>query len=161
MSKLCPCGSGEELERCCGPLLAGTNPATSPEALMRSRYTAHVVADVDYVIRTTLPEQQAELDRSAVLEWATGSTWLGLEVLEVEGGSGGEGFVEFRAVFESGGSRQEHRERSRFEQRDGLWYFDASASHKSEGAAPRPPRVGRNEPCPCGSGKKYKKCCGS
>jgi SEC-C motif-containing protein/uncharacterized protein DUF1186 len=23
-----------------------------------------------------------------------------------------------------------------------------------------PPKVGRNEPCPCGSGKKFKKCCG-
>jgi preprotein translocase subunit SecA len=22
------------------------------------------------------------------------------------------------------------------------------------------PKVGRNDPCPCGSGKKYKKCCG-
>ena len=29
-------------------------------------------------------------------------------------------------------------------------------------AVPRPPRykVGRNAPCPCGSGRKYKKCCG-
>ncbi len=25
---------------------------------------------------------------------------------------------------------------------------------------PRAAKVGRNEPCPCGSGKKYKKCCG-
>lgn len=25
--------------------------------------------------------------------------------------------------------------------------------------ARRPPKVGRNEPCPCGSGKKFKKCC--
>jgi hypothetical protein len=24
-----------------------------------------------------------------------------------------------------------------------------------------PPKIGRNEPCPCGSGKKYKKCCGA
>jgi uncharacterized protein YecA (UPF0149 family) len=24
-----------------------------------------------------------------------------------------------------------------------------------------PPRVGRNDPCPCGSGKKFKKCCGA
>jgi len=23
------------------------------------------------------------------------------------------------------------------------------------------PKVGRNDPCPCGSGKKYKKCCGA
>lgn len=35
-----------------------------------------------------------------------------------------------------------------------------------EGKAPRPEpvsveKIGRNEPCPCGSGKKYKKCCGS
>ena len=24
----------------------------------------------------------------------------------------------------------------------------------------KPPKIGRNDPCPCGSGKKYKKCCG-
>ena len=35
----------------------------------------------------------------------------------------------------------------------------------SFGPAPKPylapPKIGRNEPCPCGSGKKYKKCCGA
>ena len=29
-----------------------------------------------------------------------------------------------------------------------------------QNAAPQTPKVGRNDPCPCGSGKKYKKCCG-
>jgi preprotein translocase subunit SecA len=39
-----------------------------------------------------------------------------------------------------------------------------SYSHGDEGAnAPvrrKEKKVGRNQPCPCGSGKKYKKCCG-
>ena len=45
----------------------------------------------------------------------------------------------------------------------------AVAAQTPPGAAPAPmgfapaparPAVGRNDPCPCGSGKKYKKCCG-
>ncbi|MHB8418779.1 MAG: PBPRA1643 family SWIM/SEC-C metal-binding motif protein [Myxococcales bacterium] len=28
-------------------------------------------------------------------------------------------------------------------------------------AHPPAPKVGRNDPCPCGSGKKFKRCCGS
>ena len=31
---------------------------------------------------------------------------------------------------------------------------------KKSGTVVKPPKVGRNDPCPCGSGKKYKKCCG-
>ena len=32
---------------------------------------------------------------------------------------------------------------------------------KSSKTVVKPPKVGRNDPCPCGSGKKYKKCCGA
>ncbi len=40
-----------------------------------------------------------------------------------------------------------------------------AVTNNPEGAAQRPqqrqePKVGRNDPCPCGSGRKYKKCCG-
>ena len=40
-----------------------------------------------------------------------------------------------------------------------------TASHGSDGTVAKQPvkvgkKVGRNDPCPCGSGKKYKKCCG-
>ena len=31
---------------------------------------------------------------------------------------------------------------------------------KASGTVRKPKKVGRNDPCPCGSGKKYKKCCG-
>ncbi len=32
---------------------------------------------------------------------------------------------------------------------------------KSSGTIVKETKVGRNDPCPCGSGKKYKKCCGN
>ena len=35
-----------------------------------------------------------------------------------------------------------------------------AATVSTEGFSRRESKVGRNEPCPCGSGKKYKKCCG-
>ena len=31
---------------------------------------------------------------------------------------------------------------------------------KASGTVRKPKKIGRNDPCPCGSGKKYKKCCG-
>ena len=34
-------------------------------------------------------------------------------------------------------------------------------TEKSSHTIVKPPKVGRNDPCPCGSGKKYKKCCGA
>ncbi|HYL78923.1 MAG TPA: SEC-C metal-binding domain-containing protein [Bryobacteraceae bacterium] len=38
---------------------------------------------------------------------------------------------------------------------------DEEDEHLAELEAPPPPKPGRNDPCPCGSGKKYKKCCGA
>jgi len=83
--------------------------------------------------------------------------------LATEGGEAGddEGFVEFRAVFsEAGGEDMAHTERSRFVKEGDRWYY-------VDGLLPTPvtyrreeEKVGRNDLCPCGSGKKYKKCCG-
>ena len=58
---LCPCGSGLTLAECCGPKIAG-EPAATPEALMRSRYTAYALGDDAYVLATWAPETRpAEL----------------------------------------------------------------------------------------------------
>jgi uncharacterized protein YecA (UPF0149 family) len=44
------------------------------------------------------------------------------------------------------------------------WYFreqrQAEAGARTSEPRRSSPNVGRNDPCPCGSGKKYKKCCG-
>ena len=43
----------------------------------------------------------------------------------------------------------------------GVYYQGLDEAAPTDGTQPaNQPRVGRNDPCPCGSGRKYKKCCG-
>jgi SEC-C motif-containing protein len=70
-----------------------------------------------------------------------------------------EGHVEFIASFSEGGARREHHEMASFSREDGIWYFVEGNVLPPKQVVRETPKVGRNEPCPCGSGKKYKKCC--
>lgn len=158
----CYCGSGRAFAACCQPLIEGA-AAPSAEALMRSRYSAYAVAALDYLGDTLHPSHRDDWDRDATRRWAESSEWLGLEILAVEDGAPGDetGWVTFAATFRSDGETQRHVERSRFAFHRGRWYY-------VDGELPKPttqrhagPRVGRNDPCPCGSGKKYKRCCGA
>jgi SEC-C motif-containing protein len=156
----CPCGSGIVYAECCEPYITGKVPAPTAEALMRSRYTAFAVKSVDYLGDTLAPESKHDYEPEQVKEWANSSTWLGLEIVSTSEGQPEDktGEVEFIATFEQGGVTHKHHEASHFEKRGDNWlYIDGDM------VAPQPIRkdkkVGRNEPCPCGSGKKYKKCC--
>lgn len=150
-SALCPCGSGNLLDTCCGRHHAGL-PAPSAETLMRSRYSAYVLGLVDYLLDTTLPVQKNSLDRESISQWSAQSTWLGLEVESTEllGGRPEHAFVTFTARWHDAAGEHSHRERSAFVQHNGRWYFiDPTVQLKA----------GRNDACPCGSELKFKKCC--
>jgi len=151
MAQTCPCGSNQLLSQCCGRFHAG-EPAPTPEALMRSRYSAFVLGLVDYLIATTLPAQQAGVDRQALEDWSLHSTWLGLTVHDATPAEDafGHARVSFSARWADTGGSHEHRENSVFVQRCGCWYFLDPVTGLS---------AGRNDPCPCGSGGKFKKCC--
>lgn len=158
----CPCGTESGFDRCCGPLLGGERTAETAEELLRSRYTAFTLHDIDYVERTTHPEGLEDFDRSVARKWATDSEWLGLEVLEVSGGAAedDEGEIEFVAEFVQDGRNVSHREVAAFARHEGCWRF-LDGHHPGMGTFVREaPKVGRNEPCPCGSGGKHKRCCG-
>ena len=149
----CPCGSGTAYGACCGPLHDGA-PAATAEALMRSRYTAYVRGAIDYLVET----HDGEVDRAGIETWARESRWLGLEIVAVERGGerDDEGMVEFIARGQSRGQPFAHHERSRFRRVAGRWrYLDGTQPPARAQAKP-----GRNDPCPCGSGKKYKRCHG-
>jgi len=127
---------------------------------MRSRYTAFVRGEIDYILATTAPE--TEMDRSETERWSRNSEWLGLRILETNDGGpdDDEGTVEFIARFRLADKERSHHELASFRRENGRWVF-------VDGVNPRPtlrrtePKIGRNDPCPCGSGKKYKKCCGA
>jgi SEC-C motif-containing protein len=159
----CPCGSGRVYGACCAPLIDGAAQAETPEALMRSRYTAYVLQQIPYLARTLHPSQRDDFDEEAAVRWANESEWLGLEIVSTSGVNPGDqsGTVEFRAHYARDGTTQVHHERSEFRRAGRVWYFydgkPVGISQVRRAAA----KIGRNDPCPCGSGRKYKKCCGS
>ena len=116
----CPCGSGDVYAACCGLLHDGV-PAETALALMRSRYTAYVRGDVDYLAAT----QRAPIDRAGVATWSRDTIWLGLEIVVVERGGpdDSDGVVEFIARGATNGKPFAMRERSRFERVDGAWIY--------------------------------------
>ena len=149
----CLCSSGRSFATCCGPYLQADKLPQTAEQLMRSRYSAFVVGDSDYLRQTwhetTRPEQ---------LQVEQGVHWLGLQILACQAGGPEdvEGWVEFMAQFKVHGRLQCLHERSRFRRKEGRWYYLDGQIHQQ----PKAEKVGRNTSCPCGSGKKFKRCCG-
>jgi len=153
LSHPCPCGSGAAFEKCCQPFLINAHSAPTPSTLMRSRYSAYVMKNADYLIATWHPDCEPGRWRESLEEGFSNTQWLGLNVIsQQEGRNDDEGFVEFAARYEEQATEGTHlvHERSRFLRVDERWYY-------IDGVRPQP---GRNDLCPCGSGKKYKKCCG-
>jgi SEC-C motif-containing protein len=173
----CPCGSKKTFEACCAPFLNGEQKPETAEALMRSRYTAYTRADIGYLKRTLAKESQRDFDEKSTKQWAAQSEWLGLKVLSTQKGSAEDktGVVEFVATFKQNGETVEHHEVSKFKKNsEGEWRFVDGDSHvhkegdghhhhhhATEPIVRESPKIGRNDPCPCGSGKKYKKCHGA
>ena len=159
----CPCGSGNTLVQCCGPILAGTVRAATAEALMRSRYTAYVLCDLAHLRRSLDTRWREVFDEEGARSWSENATWQGLTIHSTKGGgeTDQEGEVEFTAAYHMDGEDQRMRERARFKRRNNVWYYqDGKVKSGQETVVLSGPKVGRNDPCPCGSGKKYKKCCG-
>lgn len=147
----CPCGDSHPYARCCQPLHEG-QPAAHAGRLMRSRYSAYTLGLVDYLISTTLPAQQGQLDRHAIEQWSRESEWLGLQVTrEDTDGTAHRAQVSFIARWaDPDGKQHSHMECSDFCRLGERWYF-IDPNH--------PVSAGRNDPCPCGSGRKFKQCC--
>lgn len=158
----CPCGSGGAFSACCEPYISRKVPAPTAEALMRARYSSYATGRIEYIEETHAPESRKDFDRKASQQWAQKSEWKGLSVVAVKGGTAADdsGVVNFVARFSQGGKDYEHREIASFRKEGGAWFFVEGKSPKPETAVNTGPDVGRNEPCHCGSKKKFKKCHG-
>ncbi len=157
-SEPCPCGSGVPEAECCAVFHAGAAAPTAV-ALMRSRYTAYVRGRIEYVAATHDATTRASFKADAAAKWSRETAWQGLEILATE--RGGEtddtGIVEFIARGITKGSPFAQRERSRFRKEAGCWFYVDGETPRARATV----TAGRNDPCPCGSGKKYKRCCQS
>ena len=141
---------------------------------MRSRYTAYTRGDIDYIKSTLTPAAQRGFDATAAKKWATSSKWLGLKIQAAEKGSPTDttGVVDFTATYEKNGEGIDHHEVAEFRKtKEGRWLFVDGEAHthkageghhdhtKPATVVREGVKIGRNDPCSCGSGKKFKKCC--
>ncbi len=140
--------------------------AETAERLMRTRYSAFVLVKPDYIVKTTLPAQQSLLDIHAIESWAKETNWAGLEIVAHTPKLGKRhAQVEFKAYFNTKDNAgdlaekvQAHHELSAFVKvtgkanNDARWYFlDPTVAMT----------VTQKQPCICGSGEKFKRCCGA
>ena len=121
----CPCHSGKVYGDCCGPILGGAQKAPTAEALMRARYTAYAIDDVDFLFASSGDAVRAEFDPAGAHKWARNSVWTGMEVLDVQRGGidDDEGSVEFVAHYTVKRQPFSHHERSLFKRVEGEWRF--------------------------------------
>lgn len=144
----CPCGSGESLESCCGKYLSNKQYPNTPEQLMRSRYSAYVLKDEDYLLKTwhesTRPNSLELKDDS--------SQWKKLKII-----SASDNEVQFAAFFSNSINNKECLfslyEKSLFVNENHWLYL--------QGNDLKTTALSKNMPCPCRSGKKFKRCCAS
>ena len=160
--ELCPCKSGKTFGECCGPIIAGTAKAETAEELMRARYSSYVTGDIQFLKTSATKAVQEEFDESASKAWSASAKWHGLEVIKTEGGQKDDatGTVEFRALYSANNEFCNHHEVSSFVKEADGWKFADGEFVGEKPILREEPKIGRNDPCPCGSGKKYKKCCG-
>ena len=155
---LCKCGSGIDYQHCCEPYHQENATVQTAEALLRSRYCAYVREYNDYINNTW---HASTRPKDAICH-NPALRWTGLEILSQQGGgeSDSQGEIEFIARYTISDRPEELHERSHFVREAGQWFY-----LDGKGLPPRTvisgDKIGRNDPCPCGSAKKYKKCCGA
>ncbi len=121
----CYCNSNLDFTACCEPLLKARRKATTAEQLMRSRYSAYVMADINYLLMTHHKQSRPTKDRKSILSWTKSVQWISLEIVKSEKGNANDnvGYVEFKAFFMENGKLECIHENSRFVKDKGLWFY--------------------------------------
>ena len=154
----CLCGSNLAYGECCQLFHSGEKIPTTAEALMRSRYTAYALRDGAYLQATwdvTKRPERIDFSRENI-------EWLRLEITETKkgGANDSKGLVTFKAYYRHDGEEHVMNEISRFTKHEGRWFY-LDGVIKSIGKVGQQTNLGKNAPCACGSGKKFKRCCGA
>ena len=147
----CYCGSGKSFEACCQLIIAGETPATHCEQLMRSRYSAYCIKRSEYLYDTYHSSKREENSKQDIKAFADSCHFLQLVIHSSEQNAN-DGTVSFTFRYIQDNTLYEVSEVSRFLKTEQWHYLD--------GNIPEHPKrkIGRNDVCPCQSGKKFKQC---
>lgn len=151
----CPCGSTRPLSDCCYPYVKSWQPAPTAEALMRSRYVAYCLKQIDYLVTTHHPSRRHPNSHTLIAATAHSTQWVGLNILATTAGQTTDttGTVKFVARYREGKQIGQLHERSQFIKEQGKWFY-------LDGEILPPVITKKNDPCWCQSGKTFKQCHG-
>ena len=122
--KRCYCGSQKQYADCCGAFIAGEDFPSTPLQLMKSRYTAYTLANIDYIEKTQCDQAAEHFNPLDAQRWAQSVKWLGLKIIKAPAVTGDKGTVEFIARYQQqDGEIIKMREHSRFARIDGKWFY--------------------------------------
>lgn len=121
----CPCQSGLSFTDCCEPIHTSRKQAITAEALMRSRYSAFALANVDYLMKSQHPSTRKVKEKEMLKKWASSVQWVGLKIISKSEGleNDTQGLVEFKAMYLENGEIQFIEENSRFVRQNGNWFY--------------------------------------
>lgn len=115
----CYCGTFLSFENCCQPIINEVQKATTPEQLMRSRYSAYCIHNADYLVKTTHSSTRKFHQIADILQWSEANHWLKLEIISTTGTT-----VEFKAYYlDVNLKRTIHHEKSTFLFENGKWFY--------------------------------------
>ena len=157
LESMCLCGSGKPYSLCCHPFHFEIELPVTAESLMRSRFTAYAIQNEGYLLQTwDATKRPKKIDFSK-----EEAEWTQLEIVNIKKGKekDSKGIVDFKAYYMLENEEYVMNEMSRFKKTQGKWYY-LGGLVKSVGKVKQQKKQGKNAPCPCGSGKKFKRCCG-
>lgn len=125
MKNRCPCGSKKPYLTCCGLYVEQQQIPKTPEALMRSRYTAYARNNIDYISATMLDRAAQNFDKEDAKNWTAQVQWLRLKVLRssVDKQNSHRGYVEFKAYYSWQNKEYCLHEHSEFLFEEGRWFY--------------------------------------
>lgn len=147
----CYCCSDLPYSDCCERFIKGQHLPQTPEQLMRSRFSAYCIGAYRYILDTYDSPSRRNLDEASLAEQAKENVWFALQVVPQDHNDK----VEFKAYYFHQGRPHLLHETSGFIKESGRWVYSTGQLHNDFGKI----SIGRNDPCPCLSGKKFKQCC--
>lgn len=134
MNKLCPCGSNRPCQECCDLIISAKKEAETCEELMRSRYVAFTMANVDYLMHSHHSKTRQVKESRNIKKWAASVQWMGLVILNTEAGEANDniGYVEFRALYLEAGQMQQIHEKSLFRRENHKWVYVSGIHFQEE-----------------------------
>lgn len=121
----CPCGSEKKYSICCELAHQSLHDIKTAEQLMRSRYSAFVLADGDFLMDSHHTSTRPIKDKAAIVSWAKTVDWIALKISAKTNGleNDTEGTVKFEAFFKENGVLSCISEHSTFVKENGVWYY--------------------------------------